>query len=104
MLQNELHLRARSRKPRAIGHLRRKNLQIEAPSIFSKPRDVATDCCVSAEIGTCSEAVERIFVPVQLHACAAHQRIARETVELRAHVVDAKIRIGDEGEWPSGLI
>ena len=43
-------------------------------------------------------------MPVQLHAHAAHQRIARQAVELRAHVVDAEVGVGDDRVRPAGLV
>src|ERR1700677_1604154 len=50
------------------------------------------------------ETVERVLVPVQLHAHATHQRIAPEPVELRAHVLRAEIGIGDDRMRPAGFL
>src|SRR6266513_166924 len=41
---------------------------------------------------------------MQLHARAAHQRITRETVELRAHVIGAEVGKRDDGVRPSILV
>ena len=40
-------------------------------------------------------------MPVQLHAHAAHQRILRQPIELRAHVVDRHIGIADDAVRPA---
>src|ERR1700691_3684154 len=48
--------------------------------------------------------VERVLVPVQLHAHATHQRIAPEPVELRAHVLHAEIGVGDDRMRPAGFL
>ena len=104
MLQDEGHLGTGFGKARGVRHLRREYLQVKTPAVLGEPPDIAPDHGIGAEIGPRSETVERILVPVQLHAHAAHQRIARETVELRAHVVDAEIGIGDERVRPSVLV
>ena len=90
-----------SASSRRIRHLRREHLQVEAPAIVGETGDVAPDHGIGAEVGPRREAIERVFVPVQLHAHAAHQRIARKPVELRAHVVDAEIGIGDDAHAAS---
>ncbi len=93
-----------SARPRGVRHLRREHLQVKTPAVVGEPRDIAPDHGIGAEVRPRSEAVERIFVPVQLHAHAAHQRIARQPVELRAHVIDAEIGIGDDGVRPAVLV
>ena len=75
-------------KSRGARHLRREHLQVEAPAVVGKPRDIALDLRIGAEVGTRGETVGRVLVPVQLHAHAAHQRVFRQPIELRAHVVD----------------
>ena len=101
MLQDEGHLGAGFGKARGVRHLRREYLQVKTPAVVGEPADVAPDRGIGAEVGARGETVVRVFVPVQLHAHAAHQRIAREAVELRAHVVDAEIGIGDERMRPA---
>ena len=54
--------------------------------------------------GRDGEAVLRVLVPVQLHAHAAHERVARKPVELRPHVVGAEVGIGDDRVRPSRLV
>ena len=87
MLQHERDLRTGLGKAGGVRHLRREHLQIEAPAIVGEPRDVAADRRVRAQIGARGETIERVLVPVQLHAHASHQRITREPVELRPDVV-----------------
>src|ERR1700738_2465514 len=103
MLQYEGAAGPASGKPSRARHLRSEHLQIKTPTVAGEPRDVAADGRVRAEIGAHSKAIERVVVPVQLHAHAAHQGIALEPVELKAHVVRGKIRIGDDRVRPAGL-
>ncbi len=71
--------------------------EIEAPAIVGEPRDIAADHGIGrGESGSRCEAVERVLVPVELHAHAAHERIARQAVELRADIVGSEIGIGDD--------
>lgn len=104
MLQDEGHLGAGFGELRGIRHLRCEDLEIEAPAVVGEMRDVAADHGIEAEVGLCREAVERVLVPVQLHAHAAHQRIALQAIELRAHVVGREIGIGDDGVGPAVFV
>src|SRR4051794_34301228 len=103
MLEDEGHPGAGLRKMRCVGHLRCEHLQIKTPAVVGEARDVAANHGIDAEIGPCRETVERVLVPVQLHAHAAHQRIALEAVELRADVFDGEIGIGDDRMRPAVL-
>src|SRR5882757_9545184 len=103
VLQHERDLRTGFGQGGRVGHLRCEHLQIEAPAVVGEPRDVATKRRVRAQIRVRGEAVERVLVPVQLHAYATHQRVALEPVELRAYVVRAEIRVGDDGMRPAGF-
>ena len=104
MLQDEGDVRTSLRKTGGVSHLRRKHLQIKAPAVVGEAGDIATDQGIGAEIRACRKAVEGIFVPVQLHAHAPHQRIARKAVELRTDVVDAEVGEGDDRVGPSALL
>ena len=104
MLQDERHVRTGFGEPGGIRHLRREHLQVEAESILGEPRDIAPDFWIGAEVRPGRKAVERVFVPVQLHAHAAHQRIARQTIQLRTDVVDVEICIGDDGVRPAMIL
>ena len=85
----------------AVVHLRREDLEVEAPAVVGEPRDVAPKRRVGGEVRPRGEAVLRVLVPVQLHADAAHQREPGEAVELRAHVLDGEIGIGDDRVRPA---
>src|SRR5258708_31613834 len=85
-------------------HLRCKHLQIKTPAVVGEPRDVAADGRVLAQIGARGKTIERVLVPVQLHAYATHQSVALEPVDLRAHVVSGKIRVGDDRVRPAGFL
>jgi hypothetical protein len=104
MLKDEGHLGTSFGKARSIRHLRCENLQIKTPAVVCKPRDVATDFCVSAEVRPRRKAVQRIFVRVQLHADAAYQRIFGKPVELWTNVIRAEISKGDDAVRPSMLV
>ena len=101
VLQDERHLRARGGKLRGARHLRREHLQVEAPAVVGKRRDVALDLWVGRKVRPRREAIGLVLVPVQLHAHAAHQRILRQPIELRAHVVDGDVRIADDAVRPA---
>ena len=104
MLQDEGHIGTGFGEPGGIRHLRREHLQVEAEAILGEPGDIAPDFRIGAEVRPRGKAIERVFVPVQLHAHAAHQRIARQTIQLRADVIDAKIGIGDDGVRPAVVL
>src|SRR5215471_15752254 len=104
MLQAERDLRTGFRESRRARYLRRKYLQIETVAVVRKTRDIAADDGIVAKVGTCREAIQRVIVPMQLHAHAVHQRIAFETIELRTHVIDAEVGIGDDSVRPAVLI
>jgi hypothetical protein len=76
----------------------------KTPAVIGEPRDVATDFCVSAEVGPRRKAVQRVFVPVQLHADAAYQRISGNPVQLRTDVIHVEISKGYDGVRPSILV
>ena len=101
VLQHEGHLRAGLGEIGRVGHLPGEDLEVEAPAVIGETGDVAADGRVGGEIGPRREAVERIFVPVELHAHAAHQRIAPEPVELRPHVGDGEVGVGDDRVRPA---
>ena len=104
MLQHEDDIWTGFGKAGCVRHLGRKHLQIEAPTIIGQPRDVAADGRVHGQIGTRGETIQRILVPVQLHAHPTHQLVAFEAVELRADVVRAEIREGDDRVRPAGFL
>jgi hypothetical protein len=104
MLQHEGDLRTGFRKAGCVGHLGGKHLKIEAPAIVGQPGDVAADRRVRAQIGAGRETIELLLVPVQLHPRAPHQSVAAEPVELRPHVIRAKIRMGDDRVRPAGFL
>ena len=56
------------------------------------------------EIGAGGELILRVFVPLQLHAQAAHAAIFGQPVELRPHVVGEKIGIADDAVRKSGFV
>ena len=104
VLKDERHLRTRFGKVRGVGHLRREHLQIEAQAIVGEISNVAADLGIGDEIGPRREAILRVFVPVQLHAHAVHERIARQPVELRPRVIGAHVGIGDDRVRPARLV
>src|SRR5579862_9935068 len=104
MLQDEGDLGTSSGEAGCVGHLRRKDLEIETPAVIGKLGNVALDGSIVAEIRACSKTIQRIVVPVQLHAHTAHKRIARETVELRTDVFDGKVGISDDRVRPAVLV
>src|SRR6267154_3823553 len=104
MLQHECDFRTGFGKAGCVRHLRRKHLQIEAPVVVGQPRHVAANRRIRAQIGARGEPVERAFVPVQLHTYATHQWVMLQPVELRADVVRAEMRIGDDRMRPAGFL
>ena len=104
VLKHERDLRARFGKVRCVGHLRRKHLQVEAQAIVGEIPDVAADPGIRDKVRPRREAVLRVLVPVQLHAHAAHEGIARKPVELGTHVVGAHVGIGDDRVRPTRLV
>src|SRR5229473_5170747 len=66
-----------------------------------QPRDVTADRGIRTQVGARGKAIERVLVPVQLHAHATHQRVTLEPIELRADVVRAEIGIGDDRMRPA---
>ena len=105
VLKDERDLRTRLGEIRRIGHLRRKHLQVEAQAVVGEIRAMLRRILGSRDkVGPRREAVLRILVPVQLHAHAAHERIARKPVELRTHVVGAHVGIGDDRVRPACLV
>src|SRR3979490_2491611 len=101
VLQHERDLRTGFGKAGRVRHLRREHLQLEAPAVLGQPRDVRADRRIRAQSGARSEPIERVLVPVQLHTHATHQWVALEPVELRADVVRAEIRVGDDRMRPA---
>ena len=101
MLKHENDFRAGFRKIRRIRHLRREHLEVEAQAIVGETADVAADCRIGGEVAPGGEAVLRVFVPMQLHSHAAHEPIARKPIELRAHVLDAEVGVGDNRMRPA---
>ena len=59
---------------------------------------------IGDEVPPGGEAVLRVLVPVQLHARAADERVAREPVELWPHIVGVEVCIGDDRVRPSRRI
>ena len=55
-----------SRELRRVRHLRREDLEVEAPAVVGEPRDVAPKRRVGGEVRPRREAVLRVVVPVQL--------------------------------------
>ena len=104
VLKHERDLRARFGKVGRVGHLRRKHLQVEAQAIVGETADVALDPGIRGKVWPRREAVLRVLVPVQLHAHAAHEGIARKPVELRTHVIGADVGIGDNRVRPTGPV
>ena len=100
MLQDEGHIGTGFGEACGIGHLWCEHLQVEAETILGKPRDIAPDFRIGAEVRPSRKTIERVFVPVQLHAHAAHQRIARQAIQLRTDVIDVEIGVGDDGVRP----
>ena len=101
VLQHEGDLRTSLRQAGCVRHLRGEHLEVEAQAIVGKITDVAPDPGIGDEIPPRGEAVLRVLMPVQLHARAANKRITRKPVELRPHVVGAKVGVGDDRMWPS---
>ena len=104
VLQNERHTRTSLGKPSRIRHLGCEDLQIKTPIIVGKPRDVATEFRICAEVRPRGESIKRVFVPMQLHADTLHERIFGEPVELRTNVLDVEIGKGHDGMRPSVLV
>ena len=74
VLQHEGHVGTGLGEVGRVLHLRREDLQVEDSAVVGEMRDIALDRRVGAEIGARGETVERVLVPVQLHAHAAQQR------------------------------
>ena len=104
VLQDEGDIRTGFGEAGRILHLRCEHLQIEAEAVIGEPRDVTADLWIGTEVWPGGKAIERVVVPVQLHADAAHQRIARQTIELGAGVIDTEIGIGDDGVRPAVVL
>ena len=103
MLKDEGHLRARGGKLSGARHLRREDLQVEAPAVIGERRDIALDLGIGRKVGPRREAVGPVLVPVQLHAHAAHQWILGQPIELRPHIIDRHVRIADDAVRPAVL-
>jgi hypothetical protein len=104
VLEHERDLRARFGEIGRVGHLRRKHLQVEAQAIVGETADVALDPGIGGKVRPRREAVLRVLVPVQLHAHAVHERIAREPVELGTDVIGADVGIGDNRVRPTAPV
>ena len=83
MLEDECHAGCFRRQRCRIRHLACEDLEIERPAVIGEPGEIAPKRLVFREIGPLSEAIHFVFVPVQLHAHAAHALELAEPVELR---------------------
>ena len=89
---------------RRARHLRRKYLQVEGPAVVLEARNVFAQYRIGAQVGARREAIHLIFMPMQLHAHPAHQRVFLEPVELRANVLRREIGVTDNGVRPADFI
>src|ERR1700689_2175721 len=104
MLQDERDLgRAGGKLSRAL-HLAGKHLQVEAPVIVGKPRDIALQRRIAGKVWLWGETILRVFMPVQLHAQSAHPAIFRQSVELWTDIVGEEIRVTDNALGKAGLV
>ena len=104
MLEDERYLRTDAREFGGPRHLLGKNLQIKRPAVVRQPGDIGLDSRPAAEIGIGREAVERIFVPVELLADPAHAGIAREPIECRPDVGNGHVGVADDRVRPARLV
>lgn len=102
MLQDEGHVGAGLDELVRRRHLAREHLEVEGEAVVGEAGDVAHEPRIAWQVGRGREAVLRVLVPVQLLADAAHQRPAREAVELWPGIFLQEIGEGDDGLRPAG--
>src|SRR5262245_4267552 len=107
MLQNEGYPRTDHGQVCRPRHLAGENLEIETPAIVRKLRDVALQDRIAREIGRLREAVERVFVPMELHPNPANGRLDGQCIELLPDILGEHVGISDdrdrEGSAAGGL-
>jgi len=72
--EHELQVRQRARQPRGALHLGCENLQLEQQPALGQPREIFSQLGIVAQVRLRRETIERIRVPVELHAHAAQER------------------------------
>jgi hypothetical protein len=102
MLQHEGHAGAGGGEARRPPSARRRPAG-RSPAIVGQPRDVALHRGIARRGRGGGEAVERVLVPVELLADAAHPREAGQPVERRARIRHRHVGIGDDGVRPAGF-
>src|SRR5690606_42021411 len=86
----------------AVLHLAWKELQVEGKAVILQPPYIGAHFRIDHLIRRRSEAESWRFMPMQLHAHAAQERICDQPVELGAHIIGGHVSIADERVRPAG--